>query len=44
MAACLKRFTRLFPAALLGLSLNAMAADWQYLTEPGDTLIGIGKR
>jgi hypothetical protein len=22
MAACLKRFTRLFPAALLGLSLN----------------------
>lgn len=35
---------RLFIAALLCLALPALAADWQYLTVPGDTLIGIGKR
>lgn len=35
---------RLFFAAILCLALPAQAADWQYLTVPGDTLIGIGKR
>ena len=31
-------------ASLLTLSLPLQAADWQYLTVPGDTLIGIGKQ
>lgn len=44
MAARLTRFVRLSLAPLLCLALPAMAADWQYLTVPGDTLIGIGKR
>lgn len=36
----------LLPTALLlgWLSLPAAAADWLYLTVPGDTLIGIGKQ
>ncbi len=44
MAARLTRFVRLTLAALLCLAMPATAADWQYLTVPGDTLIGIGKR
>lgn len=36
--------TRLILAFLLCLGLPAQAADWQYLTVPGDTLIGIGQR
>lgn len=35
---------RLLLASLLGLGLSAQAADWQYLTVPGDTLIGIGQQ
>ncbi|MEW6678225.1 MAG: FecR domain-containing protein [Pseudomonadota bacterium] len=32
------------PLLALFLTLPAQAADWQYLTVPGDTLIGIGKQ
>ena len=35
---------RLIIATILCLALPTQAADWQYLTVPGDTLIGIGKR
>jgi len=31
-------------AALLGASMSLQAADWQYVTVPGDTLIGIGQQ
>ena len=35
---------RLILAFFLSLNLSAHAADWLYLTVPGDTLIGIGKQ
>lgn len=35
---------RLVLALVASIALPAQAADWQYLTVPGDTLIGIGQR